>query len=150
MALQNKRLGAALSAVAGAALAVTPLTATHAEQARPEPVSYQTVAYSHDAMIDATRWSKQNSNGAAVAVYLGQRTNITPQEIEGVLRGDFERNGVGSVEFFYQRNDAPATGFTLHQNGHTYGVYRLGDVRQKVPMVADQVRLNLRPELARN
>lgn len=135
-------LGAAFAPAANADNAGTPST---------RPVSAQTVSYSQNAMMDATRWSKEHLDGVAIAVRFGTVPDVNQQQIEAVFRKDFGQHGVNNLKFFYDQNDALATGFTMHFDGATYGAYTIKDVRQNVQQVAQQVKFSQsHPELASN
>jgi hypothetical protein len=128
----------------GSALAQTSTPGTRSGQASaamPPLVS--------NARLEAGRWSILNPTGAAVAVYLGTAQQLAPDRIERVIRTDFAANNVTNVALFYEQNDVPGTGFSLHQNGNAFGPYRVEEVRQAIPTVAGQVRLVMEhPELA--
>ena len=142
--------GAALAFVAAVPVATTmaPESAEAQTAQSATPASFESVRLSRDATIDAGMWSKKNPTGAAVAVYLGTAQQLTPDRIERVIRTDFAANNVRNVAIFYEENDVPGTGFTLHQNGNAFGPYRVDEVRQAIPTVAGQVRLVMEhPEL---
>jgi hypothetical protein len=151
------RLRQQFSAVALAAtLALTPTfaaaePAANTNQPQAQTVSAQTISYSQNAMREATGWSMAHKDGVAIAVLIGTQREVTPERIEEVLRKEFSANGVSNVVFLYEEyKDALATGFTLHADGATYGVYTIRDVKQNVPKVAQQVKLLQNPAFAAN
>lgn len=120
-----------------------------AQSAQMQPASVTRISYSSNAAVDAGRWSLRNPTGAAVAVYLGTSHDLSPALIEQSVRRGFAKNNVGNVVFFYEQNDMPRTGFSLHENGNGYGPYLATELKNAISVVAGQVNLvREHPELA--
>jgi hypothetical protein len=123
----NRRLILAL-ALAGSLTGLTP--AANARQALVE-----------NARLEAGRWSIRNNTGVAVAVYLGTSGDLPRPQIEESIRRGFGRHGVTNVVFFYEQNDVPRTGFSLHENGNAYGPLVATELKDAIGTVAAQVNL---------
>ncbi|MCJ2187888.1 hypothetical protein [Novosphingobium beihaiensis] len=137
--LKDNFEGKALGAVGLATAAFAMPSATAQAQDAPQVTN---VAYQPSAMTKAAIWSEKNPLGVGVAVRFGTVKQLTSEQVETVLRREFHANGIDSVQFFYEQNDTPGTGFTFHVGGDLIGGVRsIGDVRANVPRAADQVRL---------
>ena len=86
--------------------------------------------------IAGSEWSERNPNGVAVGVAMGTKPAVTDSQIKQVLMQDLKKYGVKRVKFFYEQNDAVASGITLHVRGGTEGVFTIANVRQKIPAIA--------------
>jgi hypothetical protein len=94
--------------------------------------------------IAGSIWSEQNPNGVAVAVRMGTKSAATDDQIKMVLTRDLMKHDVTNIKFFYEQNDAPASGIFLHVRGGTEGIFTIRDVRQKIPAIARRA-LNKNP-----
>lgn len=140
--------GAALALAAAVPMAAT-MAPDKAEAQTASAANVTPIAYTANAGRDATRWSAEHPTGAAVAVYLGTSGDLPPTLIDQSIRRGFARDNVNNVVFFYEQNDMPATGFSLHHNGNGYGPYRAPELRDAIAVVAGQVNLvRQHPELA--
>ncbi|MEM9422497.1 MAG: hypothetical protein AAF986_08335 [Pseudomonadota bacterium] len=96
----------------------------------------------------AMKWSKTYP-GIAVEVILGTESQITPQQIETVLRKDFSEAGVDTVVFFYRQNDRPSTIVVYYYSGATDGPFLLNAARPEALESANQYLFQQRnPALA--
>jgi len=86
--------------------------------------------------IAGSEWSEKNQNGVAVAVRMGIKPAVTDVEIKMVLTHDLTKNGVKNIKFFYEQNDAPASGIFLHVRGGLEGPFLIDTVRQQIPLIA--------------
>lgn len=87
-------------------------------------------------LVEGSKWSEQHPNGVAVAVRMGTRPAVTDDQIKMVLTHDLVKHGVTNIKFFYEQNDAPASGIFLHVRGGTKGLFTISDVRQQIPEIA--------------
>ena len=69
---------------------------------------------------------------------MGVKAAVTDAEIKMVLTHDFKKYGVNNIKFFYEQNDAPASGITLHVRGGLEGPFTIDTVRQQIPTIARQ------------
>lgn len=83
-----------------------------------------------------SEWSEKNPNGVAVAVAMGTKSAATDDQIKMVLTHDLKKHGVKNIKFFYEQNDAPASGIVLHVRGGSDGIFTISDVRQNIPAIA--------------
>lgn len=83
-----------------------------------------------------SEWSKKNPNSVAVAVRMGVRSAATDDQIKMVLTHDLKKHGVKNIKFFYEQNDAPASGMFLHVRGGVEGPFLIDTVRQQIPSIA--------------
>ena len=67
---------------------------------------------------------------------MGTQPAVTDDQIKTVLTKDFEKHGMTSIKFFYEQNDAPATGIAFHIRGGMEGLFFIDDVREKVESIA--------------
>lgn len=86
----------------------------------------------------AIEWSEKNPNGVAIAVAMGSQSAATDDQIKEVLIRDFKNNGLSNLAFFFEQNDAPASGMTFHVRGGTEGIFTISDVRQQIPPIANR------------
>ena len=94
--------------------------------------------------VAGSEWSEKNQNGVAVGVAMGVKPAVTDAQIKMVLTHDLTKHGVKNIKFFYEQNDAPSTGITLHVRGGTEGVFVIGNVREQIPVIARRA-LNKNP-----
>jgi len=97
--------------------------------------------------LEGRKWSRKNPYGVAIAVVKGTSSPITDDQIVSILSSDFRKQGVNQIRFFFEQNDAPATGVTLHVRGGTEGLFKLDKVRSAVPYVANMAK-STNPALA--
>lgn len=83
-----------------------------------------------------SEWSEKNPSGVGVAVRMGISSAATDDQIKAVLIHDLKKHGVTNYRFFYEQNDAPASGIFLHVRGGTEGVFTIKDVRQNIQTIA--------------
>ncbi|MCD1624331.1 hypothetical protein [Citromicrobium bathyomarinum] len=133
------RIKTALSAFAGATLALTPLTAANSQQVEAQPVAYQVIS---DADSAANRWVERNPHMVAVSVSIGADTKVPQDVLERTLRSDFAANGVGSVQFFYESGGAGSSVVAYHSDEFVSDLYPLAIARNHVPEFARQFRYN--------
>ena len=86
--------------------------------------------------VAGSEWSENNPNGVGVSVRMGVESAVTDNEIKMVLTRDLKKHGVTDLKFFFEQNDAPATGMFLHVRGGTKGPYFISDVRDQIPGTA--------------
>ncbi len=86
--------------------------------------------------VAGSEWSEKNPNGVAVAVRMGIKPAVTDAEIKMVLIHDLTKHGVKNIKFFYEQNDAPATGIAFHIRGGMEGLFFIDNVREKVESIA--------------
>lgn len=139
------KLKTALSAVAGATLALTPLTAANSQQAEFQEVAAAQIT--SDADRAAGAWVRENPSGISVSVRLGAETPVQPNVIEATLRNDFEKNGISNVKFFFERGGNGTSSVAYHTHNFVYGPYGLAVSRQEVAKVAQQNRFELASNL---
>jgi len=108
--------------------------------AEPESVSakddYVTCWKQPCVLAAGSEWSEKNPNGVGVAVRMGTQPAATDDQIKMVLMRDLQKHGVSEIKFFYEQNDAVASGITFHIRGGTEGVFTIGNVREKIPALA--------------
>ena len=85
-----------------------------------------------------SEWSEKNPNGVAVAVRMGLKSAATDDQIKMVITHDLKKYGVENIKFFYEQNDAPASGIFLHVRGGTEGIFTISDVRQNIQSIASR------------
>lgn len=91
-----------------------------------------------------SQWSEKNPNGVAVAIRMGVQSAVTDDQIKMVLTRDLKKYGVKNFKFFFEQNDAPASGIFLHVRGGTEGMYTIRDVRKNIQNIAKRA-LNKNP-----
>jgi hypothetical protein len=111
------------------------------------------VGYAQDAMLSAkgdyitcrkqpcvraagSEWSERNPNGVGISVRMGTQPGATDDQVKTVLTRDFKKFGMTNIKFFFEQNDAPATGIAFHIRGGTEGLFFIDDVREKVESTA--------------
>ncbi|MCH9639535.1 MAG: hypothetical protein K0U40_08585 [Betaproteobacteria bacterium] len=94
--------------------------------------------------IAGSEWSEKNPNGVAVAVRMGVKPAVTDAEIKMVLTHDLKKHGVNNIKFFYEQNDAPASGIFLHVRDGLEGPFLIDTVREQIPFIARRA-LNTNP-----
>ncbi|CAA0121083.1 Uncharacterised protein [Halioglobus japonicus] len=87
-----------------------------------------------------SEWSEENPNGVAVAVAMGTESIVTDGELKYILTNDFSYYGVSNVRFFFEQNDAPATGVVFHIRGGSDGIYRVTEMRKHVAELAARAK----------
>ncbi len=90
--------------------------------------------------LAAMRWSKQNPFGVAIGVRMGTKPAVTDDQIKMVLTRDLNHYGITNIKFFYEQNDAIASGITLHVRGGTEGVFMISNVRQEIELIAERAK----------
>jgi len=86
--------------------------------------------------VAGSEWSEKNPNGVAVSVRMGVKPAVTDDQIKMVLANDLKKHGVKNIKFFYEQNDAVASGIALHVRGGTDGVFTISNVREEIPPIA--------------
>ncbi len=94
--------------------------------------------------VAGSEWSEKNPNGVAVSVRMGSQPAATDDQIKMVLTRDLNHYGVKNIKFFYEQNDAVASGICLHVRGGTEGVFMISNVREELEAVAKRA-LNTNP-----
>ena len=94
--------------------------------------------------VAGSEWSEKNPNGVGISVRMGIKPAVTDAEIKMVLTHDFKKYGVQNIKFFYEQNDAPASGIFLHVRGGLEGPFLIDTVRQQIPFIARRA-LNINP-----
>jgi len=94
--------------------------------------------------VAGSEWSEKNPNGVAIAVRMGLKSAATDDQIKMVLTHDLKKHGVKNIKFFYEKNDAPASGIFLHVRGGTEGLFTIVNVRKHLPSIARRA-LNKNP-----
>lgn len=87
-------------------------------------------------LVAGSEWSEKNPNGVGIAVRMGVKPAVTDAQMKMVLTHDLKKYGVNNIKFFYEQNDAVASGITLHVRGGTEGVFTIGNVREQIPSIA--------------
>lgn len=83
-----------------------------------------------------SEWSEKNPNGVGISVRMGTQPGATDDQIKTVLTRDFKKFGMANIKFFFEQNDAPATGIAFHVRGGTEGLFFIDDVREKIESIA--------------
>jgi len=86
--------------------------------------------------IAGSDWSEKNPNGVGISVRMGTKPAVTDDQIKTVLTRDFATHGMTNIKFFFEQNDAPATGIAFHIRGGTEGLFFIDDVREQVGIIA--------------
>jgi len=86
--------------------------------------------------IAGSEWSEKNPNGVGISVRMGTQPAVTDNQIKTVLTRDFKEHGMMNIKFFFEQNDAPASGMAFHIRGGTEGLFFIDDVRKKVESIA--------------
>ncbi|MEW7988297.1 MAG: hypothetical protein AB2805_07425 [Candidatus Thiodiazotropha sp.] len=86
--------------------------------------------------VAGSKWSEENPNGVAVSVRMGVKPAVTDDQIKMVLTHDLRKHGVKLIKFFYEQNDAIASGIALHVRGGTDGLFTISNVRKQIPSIA--------------
>ncbi|MEZ5813842.1 MAG: hypothetical protein R3E13_03855 [Alphaproteobacteria bacterium] len=87
-------------------------------------------------LVAGSEWSEKNPNGVGIAVRMGTQPVVTDNQIKTVLTRDFKKYGMTNIKFFFEQNDAPASGITFHIRGGTEGIFLIDDVREQVASIA--------------
>lgn len=91
-------------------------------------------------LVAGSKWSEKNPNGVAIAVRMGVEPIATDNEVKGILTNDFKYYGVTNIRFFFEQNDAIATGIAFHIRGGTDGLYRVTEMREQVSKLAKRAK----------
>lgn len=67
---------------------------------------------------------------------MGTQPVVTDDQIKTVLTRDFAAHGMMNIKFFFEQNDAPASGITFHIRGGTEGIFLIDNVREQVASIA--------------
>lgn len=67
---------------------------------------------------------------------MGTQPVVTDDQIKTVLTRDFAKYGMTDIKFFFEQNDAPATGITFHVRGGTEGIFMIDNVREQISVIA--------------
>ncbi len=86
--------------------------------------------------VAGSEWSEKNPNGVGISVAMGTQTRVTDDQIKTVLTRDFKKVGMTNIKFFFEQNDAPATGIAFHVRGGTKGLFLIDNVREQVAGIA--------------
>jgi hypothetical protein len=112
-----------------------------------------TAGYAQDALLSAkndyiacrkqpcvdvagSEWSEKNPNGVGISVAMGTQPGVTDDQIKTVLTRDFKKVGMTKIKFFFEQNDAPATGISFHVRGGTTELFLIDNVREQVAVIA--------------
>jgi hypothetical protein len=112
-----------------------------------------TAGYAQDALLSAkndyiacrkqpcvdvagSEWSEKNPNGVGISVVMGTQPGVTDDQIKTVLTRDFKKVGMTNIRFFFEQNDAPATGISFHVRGGTTELFLIDNVREQVATIA--------------
>jgi len=87
-----------------------------------------------------SEWSEKHPNAVAISVRMGVQSVLTDSQIKTVLTEDFRHYGVDSVRFFFEQNDAKATGVAFHIRGGTEGLFLLSEMRGEVGPLASRAK----------
>lgn len=87
-------------------------------------------------MVAGSEWSEKNPNGVGIAVAMGTQPGVTDDQIKTVLTRDFKKVGMTNIKFFFEQNDAPASGITFHVRGGTEGIFMIDNVREQIPAIS--------------
>lgn len=111
--------------------------ATHAE---PQTISakddYVTCWKQPCVYSEGSKWSEKNPNGVALSVRMGTKSIATDDQIKEIFTSDFAFYGIKNIKFFYEQNDAPATGIAFHIRGGTEGLFLLLEAKNEVSKIA--------------
>ncbi len=86
--------------------------------------------------VAGSEWSEKNPNGVGISVRMGTQPIVTDDQIKTVLTRDFKEHNMKNIKFFFEQNDAPASGIAFHIRGGTEGLFFIDDVREKVESIA--------------
>lgn len=86
--------------------------------------------------VAGSEWSEKNPNGVGISVAMGTQSGVTDDQIKTVLTRDFAAHGMTHIKFFFEQNDAPATGIAFHVRGGTEGLFLIDNVREQVAGIA--------------
>ncbi len=86
--------------------------------------------------VAGSEWSEKNPNSVGISVRMGTQPAATDDQIKTVLTRDFTAHGMRNIKFFFEQNDAPATGIAFHIRGGMEGLFFIDDVREKVESIA--------------
>ena len=102
------------------------------------------------AQTDATGWSDdpKNWDAVAVSVRMGTQSAMTDQEIKEYIAGGLNYYETQNYKFFFEQNDAPATGIAFHVRGGTSDLHTLDE--NLVPVIERYSRQANDPNFAKN
>jgi hypothetical protein len=86
--------------------------------------------------VAGSEWSEKNPNGVGISVRMGTQSGVTDDQIKTVLTRDFKKVGMTNIKFFFEQNDAPATGISFHVRGGTTELFLIDNVREQVAVIA--------------
>jgi hypothetical protein len=86
--------------------------------------------------VAGSEWSEKNPNGVGISVAMGTQPGVTDDQIKTVLTRDFKKAGMTNIKFFFEQNDAPATGISFHVRGGTTELFLIDNVREQVAVIA--------------
>ncbi len=90
--------------------------------------------------IAGSIWSGENPNGVGISIRMGTQPVVTDDNIKEVLTRDFKKHGVTNIKFFFEQNDAPATGVAFHIRGGMEGLFLISNVREQVAGIARRAK----------
>ncbi len=86
--------------------------------------------------VAGSEWSEKNPNGVGISVRMGTQPAVTDDQIKTVLTRDFKKHGMTNIKFFFEQNDAPASGIAFHIRGGMEGLFFIDNVREQVANIA--------------
>ena len=87
-----------------------------------------------------SQWSEKFPNAVGISVRMGVQSVLTDSQIKTVLTEDFRHYGVNNLRFFFEQNDAKATGVAFHIRGGTEGLFLLTEMRAEVGQLASRAK----------
>lgn len=88
--------------------------------------------------VAGSEWSEKNPNGVGISVAMGTQPVVTDDQIKTVLTRDFAAHDITNIKFFFEQNDAPATGIGFHIRGGMEGLFLIDNVREQVAGIASR------------
>ncbi|KCZ61429.1 hypothetical protein [Hyphomonas atlantica] len=120
--------------------------AAHADDAPPAApttaVAATTISYVENADNAATAWNAIHPEGIGVAVYMGTETDLTPEQLRTGLTNIANSGGIEDIEFFFEQNDVPHTGFALYYDDVFEGPLNLDEIIPSTQKAARYLQTN--------
>lgn len=86
--------------------------------------------------VEGSKWSEKNPNSVGISVAMGSQPVVTDDQIKTVLTRHFKKHGMTNIKFFYEQNDAPASGIAFHIRGGMEGFFLIDNVLEQVAGIA--------------
>lgn len=106
-------------------------------------VTTNQITFHADADQKASEWVANQPDRVAVSIRYGGATTFAPEDIERIINHDLIENGITQAVFYWERGGATSgTSIGIETDDAVFGVFTLGEIRQKIPEVSRKINFN--------